>query len=308
MVIEYTLRQLEVFAAAAEQESLTRAAELLHLTQSTASTHLRSLEQCLGVPLLLRRGQGGVSLTEEGQKLYPMVKKILSQCQALTAAAGDPLRQACPPLLLGASTVPGQYMLPELMASFFLRHPECRYELRHGDSAQVHKLLQSGQVRLGFVGSRIEGDAMDYCPLVRDELVMVTPNIGRYQALQRRGAWGQELLGEPTIAREQGSGTDRTLQQYMARTGYDTRKLHIVARLDDPETIKRMVAQGAGVSVLSALSVRQEVKDGRVLTFPMDENGLKRTIYLAHRQNLSLTAVERQFLSFVQGHYKFDKA
>ena len=69
-----------------------------------------------------------------------------------------------------------------------------------------------------------------------------------------------------------------------------------------------MVAQGTGVSVLSALSVRQEVKDGRVLTFPMDEHGLKRTIYLAHRQNLSLTAVERQFLSFVQGHYKFDKA
>ena len=86
-MIEYTLRQLEVFAAAAEQESLTRAAELLHLTQSTASTHLRTLEQVLGVTLLLRRGQGGVALSEDGQRLYPLAKKILSQCQALSEAA-----------------------------------------------------------------------------------------------------------------------------------------------------------------------------------------------------------------------------
>ena len=74
-MIEYTLRQLEVFAAAAEQESLTRAAELLHLTQSTASTHLRTLEQVLGVTLLLRRGQGGVALSEDGQRLYPLPKR-----------------------------------------------------------------------------------------------------------------------------------------------------------------------------------------------------------------------------------------
>lgn len=62
---------------------------------------------------------------------------------------------------------------------------------------------------------------MVYYPLREDELVMVTPNTARYQALLRRGAWGRELLGEPTIAREQGSGTDRTLQRYMARMGYD---------------------------------------------------------------------------------------
>ena len=150
------------------------------------------------------------------------------------------------------------------------------------------------------VGRRTQIDVT----MQEDELVMVTPNTARYQALLRRGAWGRELLGEPTIAREQGSGTDRTLQRYMARMGYDPRDLHIVARLDDPETIKRMVTQGAGVSVLSALSVRQERKDGRALVFPMDGEGLRRTIYLAHRQNLACTAGEKQFLSFVQGYYQ----
>lgn len=303
-MIEYTLRQLEVFAAAAEQESLTRAAELLHLTQSTASTHLRSLEQILGVTLLVRRGQGGVSLTEDGQRLYPQIKQILAQCQTLSRVAGDPHHMAAQPLLLGASTVPGQYMLPELMAAFCHRHSQYRYELRHGDSAQIHRLLQNGQVRLGFVGSRFDADGMVYYPLVQDELVMVTPNTPRYQSMQRRGTWGRELLGEPTIAREQGSGTDRSLQQYMARIGYDTGRLNIVARMEDPETVKRMVAQGAGVSVLSALSVRQEAADGRVLTFRMDETGLQRRIYLTHRQGMTCSTAEKQFLSFVQGYYQ----
>ena len=76
-MIEYTLRQREVFTAATEQERRTRAAEQLHLTQSTASTHLRSLEQSLGVTLLLRRGQGGVTLTEDGQRLYPLALSLI---------------------------------------------------------------------------------------------------------------------------------------------------------------------------------------------------------------------------------------
>ena len=152
-MIEYTLRQLEVFAAAAEQESLTRAAELLHLTQSTASTHLRTLEQCLGVPLLLRRGQGGVTLTEDGHRLYPMVKKILSQCQTLEAAARDPERQTALPLLLGASTVPGQYMLPELMAAFLQRHPTYRYELRHGDENWGEPVTLSRSILVNYYGT-----------------------------------------------------------------------------------------------------------------------------------------------------------
>ena len=303
-MIEYTLRQLEVFTAATEQESLTRAAEQLHLTQSTASTHLRSLEQILGVTLLLRRGQGGVTLTQDGQRLYPLAKKILSQCQDLTDTAGNPRQPASLPLLLGASTVPGQYMLPQLMAAFCQKHPQYRYELRHGDSAQMHRLLQNGHIRMAFVGSRMDPDGMIYHPLLQDELVMVTPNTPHFQAAHRRGAWGQELLGEPTIAREQGSGTDRTLQQYMARIGYDTGKLHIVARLEDPEAIKRMVTQNAGVSVLSALSVEKEKQEGRVLVFPMDETGLQRTIYLAHRQGMTADTAEKQFLSFVQGYYQ----
>lgn len=301
---EFTLRQLEVFAATAEQESLTRAAELLHLTQSTASTHLRTLEQVLGTELLIRRGQGGVILTEDGRQLYPLAKKILSQCHALSDAAQQAGRVPELPLQLGTSTVPGQYLLPDLIAAYMSKHPTCRYELRHGDSQQVHRMLRDGQARIGFVGAQVDGENMAYLPLTQDELVMVTPNTPHYKNLQQQGIFGRGLLGDPTIARETGSGTDRTLQQYMGRIGFDVDSLHIIARLDDPEAIKRMVAQGAGVSVLSALSVKKECQDGTLLAFPMDAAGLRRIIYLAYRQDLPYSAPEKQFISFVRAFYK----
>lgn len=301
---EFTLRQLEVFAATAEQESLTRAAELLHLTQSTASTHLRTLEQILGADLLIRRGQGGVTLTEEGRQLYPFVKKILAQCRTLSDAAKQAGHAPELPLQLGASTVPGQHLLPDLLAAYMHKNPRCRYELRHGDSRQVHRMLRDGQIRIGFVGAQVDNENVTYLPLLQDELVMVTPHTPRYEALQQQGVFGKGLLGEPTIAREAGSGTDRTLQQYMGRIGFDADSLDIIARLDDSEAIKRMVAQGAGVSVLSALSVKKECAEGSVLSFPMDAAGLHRTIYLVYRPDLLYTAAEKDFLSFVLQFHK----
>ena len=100
------------------------------------------------------------------------------------------------------------------------------------------------------------------------------------------------------LSREEGSGTDRTVQSYMRNMGLADQDLHIVARVDDPEAIKRMTAQGVGVSVLSALSVASEVDDGRLLTFPMDPQGLHRSIYLVYPRETILSQSEQAFVRF----------
>ena len=97
---------------------------------------------------------------------------------------------------------------------------------------------------------------------------------------------------------DDGSGTDRTVQSYMRNMGLADQDLHIVARVDDPEAIKRMTAQGVGVSVLSALSVASEVDDGRLLTFPMDPQGLHRSIYLVYPRETILSQSEQTFVRF----------
>ena len=295
---EFSLKQIEVFVAVAEHGSFTRASEELYLTQSTVSAHIQALEQALGTALFVRQTRRQVHLTPEGEMIYPAAKKILADCRSLSELVQR--EESDLPLQLGASTVPGQYLLPDLLAGFMKKYTDCRYFLRRGDSAEIHRLLRQGEIRLGFVGAALEPDTFVYTPLAEDRLVMVTENSPRYRRLQQEGIPGKSLLSEPTVAREEGSGTDREIQNYMGRLGFPQEKLQIVARVDDPETIKRMVAQGVGVSILSALAVQREVNDGRLLTFDLDKEGLRRKIYLISRKDIIYTRMEQRFIDYVK--------
>ena len=279
---EFSLKQIQVFVAVAELGSFTQAAQALFLSQSTVSAHLAALETALSTRLLDRDARRRVRLTPEGERVYPAAKKILADCAALEEVLQNQD---------GAG-------LPLLLAQYMKQITGVRYHLRRGDSAQIHKLLHSGSVRLGFVGAMLEPDSMTYFPMLEDHLVMCTANNPHYQALKKQNVYGRDLLREPTVAREEGSGTDRTVQSYMRNMGLADQDLHIVARVDDPEAIKRMTAQGVGVSVLSALSVASEVDDGRLLTFPMDPQGLHRSIYLVYPRETMLSQSEQAFVRF----------
>lgn len=295
---EFNLKQIEAFVAVVELDGFTRAAEKLYLTQSTVSAHIRLLEQALGVPLLVRSTRRRICLTAEGERIYPAAKKILTDCHNLSALVQrEPTEM---PLSLGASTVPAQYVLPGLLADFLKRHPNSRYLLKRGDSAQIHALLKSGDIQFGFVGTMLEPDTLDYVPLAEDKLVLVTENSKRFRELQQKGVWGRALLKEPTVAREEGSGTDRSVRDYMLRSGLAVENLQIVARIDNPETIKSMVARGVGVSVLSALAVREEVAAGKLLQFEMEPESLTRNIYLVRRKEPAGSRLAQQFVQFIR--------
>lgn len=292
------MNQLEIFVTVAERKSFTQAAGELYLAQSTVSAHIRRLEAVLGVRLFSRDTRKSVCLTPEGQRLYPAAKRVLANCREFRLLADN--HRAGLPLTLGASTVPGQYLLPELLSAFLRRHPDCRYSLRRGDSAQIRELLRSGEIHIGFMGTCPEAEELCCVPVAMDRLVMVTENAPRFREMKRRGVWGRELLGEPTVAREEGSGTDRTVAAYLHQIGFPASRLQIVARIDNPETIKSMVARGAGVSVLSALAASEETQSGKLLAFEMDEVGLRRKIYMAYPKEGIDSELEQQFIRFVR--------
>ena len=193
---EFSLKQIQVFVAVAELGSFTQAAQALFLSQSTVSAHLATLETALSARLLDRDARRRVRLTPEGERVYPAAKKILADCAALEEVLQNQ-DGAGLPLLLGASTVPAQYLLPELLAQYMKQITGVRYHLRRGDSAQIHKLLHSGSVRLGFVGAMLEPDSMTYFPMLEDHLVMCTANNPHYQALKKQNVYGRDLLREP---------------------------------------------------------------------------------------------------------------
>ena len=297
---DISLKQLEIFVAVVEYGGFTRAAEELFFNQSTVSAHISLLEQALGKELFVRSNRRHVRLTKEGEQVYPIARRILNDCAALRTLFSD--ADSTPVVALGASTVPGQYLVPGYLAAFLKREPEFRYSLRRGDSEQVHRMLKSGQIAVGFVGAVSEPENVDYFPLYDDRLVLAAPNNEHYRMLS------ELLLEEPFVSREEGSGTDASLQNYLRTLGLSHDMLHVVARVDDPEAIKQMVSGGVGVAVLSALAVEQEVQNGTLLAFEMDKSALKRTIYLITLKSQQLSRMEQKLVDFLKSPHRRKRA
>lgn len=296
-MLEINLKQLEAFVTTAEYSSFTKAAEALYLTQSTVSAHINSMEEVLGVRLIQRGSRRRVQLTAEGRQAYDMAKEILNRCQTLQNL-GNTIEQC--QLSVGASSVPSQYLVPELMSGFLSKNPDSRYVLQRGDSDKIHRLLKQGDVRLGFVGAAQDRENYNYHVVAGDRLVLITANTERYRKLKSAGTSGRLLLREPIILREVSSGTRKAMEAYLNRLGVPVRSLDLVAQIDNTEAIKSSVSRGIGVSVVSELTVREELESGKLISFDLDAGGLFRNIYLCWRKDIVLTSVEKKFVEYVR--------
>lgn len=295
-MLEINLKQLEAFVTTADYASFTKAAESLYLTQSTVSAHINTLEQTLNVRLIQRGSRRRVQLTAEGKQAYDMAKEILNRSYALQNL-GSAIEQCH--LSVGASSVPAQYLLPEMMSGFLEENPESRYVLQRGDSERIHQLLKLGDVRIGFVGAASDREHYHYHVVTGDRLVLITANTEVYRKLKRNGVTGRGLLHQPMILREESSGTRKATESYLMRCGISSRNLDLVAQIDNTEAIKSSVSRGIGVSVVSELTVREEVSSGKLLSFDLDSGGVFRNIYLTWRKDITLTAVEKRFVEYV---------
>lgn len=295
------LRQLEIFSAVVDAGSFTAAAEKLYLAQSTVSDNVRALEELLHLKLFHRESKRRLTLTLEGKRVYRYAQDILGRCSALLL---DVAVDIALELTLGASTVPAQSLLPGYMARFARENPACRCTLLCGDSAAVQQMLLNGDIHLGFVGSADDRQDLIYEPIAEDRLVLITPNTPRFAALKTQGVLGRELFREPFLFRERGSGTQKVIDNYLSEIRLDPQVIHTVAYVSDPTVLQRLVAEGTGVSILSALAVQEAVAAGQLLQFELDETPVRRSIYMARRRKSSMSSPARTFAELVRKQAK----
>ena len=303
-MLEINLKQLGAFVATAEYRSFTKAAEAMYLTQSTVSAHINGLEQILGVRLIQRGARQRVALTEEGERVYREAKSILNQCQALQDM-GD--RGTKKQLVLGASPVPARWLMPELMARFAEHFPDSRYVQLGGDSVQIHRLLEQGKIRLGFVGTEENRQTNYYNAVAEDRLVVITPHWEEYRELQCRGVSGRDLLSRPMILGLEGADIRQAMEAYLESSGIPWDSLNVVAEIGDPEAVRAGVSRGLGISVVSWLTVREAVERGTVLAFELDNDAAQRKIFLTWRKDTVLTDLEHRFVRLVQEYRTAEK-
>ena len=296
-MLDISLKQLEVFEAVAQHKSFTVAAEKLYLSQSTVSSHINLLEQALGVQLFLRASRKKVELTEEGEWLLGHALSILDRCRMLVE---DVSSHRSEELRIGASSVPAECILPEIVAGFMQREQGCCCVVKKGDSAKVHTMLQKDEVQIGFVGMVLDRQNLIYEPVGEDRLVLITANTPKYEAMQRRGLTGEDLLGEPMVLREQGSGTLMAVDRYLTERGVDVGDIRVVGRMESVEGIVNAVAAGMGVSILSDRSVEKRVAAGELLQFPLQGDMVSRKLYMVYKSRPKMNRLCSDFIDFVK--------
>jgi molybdate transport repressor ModE-like protein len=288
------LPHLETFAEAAERGSFTAAARRLGLTQAAVSQRIQRLEALLRTPLFRRAG-GGVVPTAAGRRLHAYARRILdltAEARAAVTRTPDPVQGE---LTLAASSVPGQHLLPPVLAAFGRRHPAVRVRVSVSDTQAVLSEVEHGRAHLGFVGGPGGGGHLEFRRFAGDELVLVVPR--GHPWWRRRRVPVADLVAQPLVVRERGSGSRGCLERSLERAGVTPADLHVVVELGSSEAAKGAVLEGLGVAVLSRRAVQAEVKTGRLRPLRVEGLDLTRDILVVRDRRRVLPAAAELFLA-----------
>ncbi|HZP37069.1 MAG TPA: selenium metabolism-associated LysR family transcriptional regulator [Methylomirabilota bacterium] len=292
------LRQLEIFAKVAELGSFSRAAQALFLTQPTVSEHIRALEDELGVRLLDRLGRGA-AVTKGGALLLGYAQRMLTLAREARQAMESFQGRMSGDLLVGASTIPGEYILPALIGRFKEKFPDVAITLLIGGSRTVNDWVLEGRAEIGVVGARPSHRALEHRELLPDDIVLIVGAGHPWQG--RREVTLDELRGEPLLLREQGSGTRAALERGLEAAGADLSGFRVVGEMGSTQAIKQAVKAGVGVSLISRRAVEEECRVGSVWCLKVAGLQIDRAFYLVTHRERSRSPLAEAFRAFVEG-------
>ncbi len=261
-MINISIRQLEVFVEIGRQGNLTKASEILGMTQSAASMSLKELELHLGGELFNRVGRG-LSLNNFGRVLYFKAEHIIGEVQELMSFS-TPTDELCGEVIVGCSTTIATYDFPKRIQAIKKKYPRLEVTLRVGNTDEIAASVKSGELDFGLVEGEVLDSSLICSNWVRDELVFISSKDDELSNRKRVSL--RSLKDENWILRERGSGTLSTLERALHDQGIELGHRQIMGHT---EAIKRAVEAGMGISCLSKIAVRREIKAGHLNQIPV---------------------------------------
>lgn len=289
------LSLIEVFCSVYEEGSFSKAALRLRCSQPTISGHIKNLESYVEARLFDRLPRRIVP-TRAGQVLYRHGRIILNEKEAAIQELNKLLNRIEGTLSIWSSTIPGDYLLPQLIASFHSKVPAIRIEMRISDSKDVCNQVLGGKAELGFIGARLDAVGLELKHFAKDELALVVANNKEWRQVRRVTL--SELAAKPFLAREPGSGTRLAFERTVGVNVDEY--FNVVACFGSSSAAKEAVKAGLGFSVLSMLAVKSEIAMGSLKTVEIDGvTPIERDLFVAINRNLTLSPIAESFFDFV---------
>jgi len=295
--------KLKVFCTVAETRSFSKTSEIIHLTQPAVSLQIQALEEKYETKLF-DRSSNTVTLTPAGETLYKYAKEILALYASADKAIGKQTGIVKGSIAVGAGSNIGNYLLPSLITEFRKAHPKIKIYLHVSNTKRVVELLNAGNVDIGLVEGDVVRQKMVVKKLLSDELVVIVPL--HHPWAKKKEVSVSDIVKEPFIFRETGSGTRQVIEKFLARHGITPHDMNISSILGSTEAIKYAVENGLGVSIISRWAARKEDKYGILRLLNIKEEKIVRDFSLVlHKNSVSSNSFE-EFLTYLKS-YPYEK-
>lgn len=278
---------LRLFGQVVEEQSFTVVARKLGISQPAVSNQMRALEEKLGVKLLYRKGKS-FALTPEGETVYRHALHLNDEWSDLMREIGGSERVMNGKVHIGASHIPGEYLLPIYIASFRKLYPDIKFKLSIGDSLEMAEKVLAHEVDFAVVGAVFNTEKLTSEFWLQDELGFVVSSDPKSSSKQIIDI--NTLKETPMIVREIGSGHRRALEEALVERGLDLNDLNIALEVGSTEAVKNSVRAGIGYSFLSKHALESGDAHGLVWN-NVEDFHIERGFYLLTRRNKPLTAI-----------------
>jgi len=290
------IHQLNVFLVAAEALNFTVAGQRLHMTQPSVSQHIQGLEAYFAKHLFLRNGRT-LELTDAGMALLPLARQAVELSQRIDEAMESLNGEVYGHLIVGCSTTPGKYILPQLLARLHSSYPRVRVTCQVYPQTNALRKLLEGEVHFALYSMNKETYAdIEALPFMCDPIILIAPL--DHPWAQRGEIEPHELVEAQMIMREPTSGTYETLRESLARFNITMSDLNILITLGNAEAIAMAVQEGIGVGFVSKVVV-DRLCAGKVATIRVRAVDIYREIYIARNIRRPATNAQSAFWNFL---------
>ena len=293
------LHHLRIFVSVFKHRSFSKASRELSLTQPTVSDHIQNLEHDLNCRLFDRLGRT-ILPTKEAEVLNHYAREVIEKAEALREVIGNFKKEIDGELILGASNIPGTYLMPSLMVSFRKKYPSVSVQVSISDSRGIVEKVIGQELLMGIVGAEIPNAQVSYTTLMEDELIVVASPSMMTKAKMSL----QDLLLYPIVSREKGSGTLRETERILEEMGLPIDALRVAGVFGSTEAVKQAVKAGFGISILSKMSVAEDLRHNTLKEVKIKGVLMKRKIVLVTHKKRTLPLAYRVFLEHVLSETK----
>jgi len=286
---------LKVFASVFKNKSFSKASDELYLTQPTVSNHVKSLEEELGCKLFDRLGRTIIP-TKEAEVLYNHAVELIKKTDSIKDIIGQLKKEVTGELVIGASTIPGTYLMPSIMAKFRKIYPSISFQILISDSRGIIEKISRHELIIGIVGAMLANSEIAYTPFLEDELIVISSTV----LIKKRQLTLKELLKLPMVLREEGSGTRKEIEKILKDNGVSLQDIKVAGIFGSTDAIKQAVKAGFGVSILSRISVKDELKYGIFKEIKLSNIEMNRKFYIVTHKKRTLPAAYNLFFEHLK--------